>query len=93
MACIFLEFVDGKGFPVNLLPSPKPLPSAYKEPIDRAMFDSVLHVVQYKPSSGSATKSPGLKCFSENRSNIRKSCSVWSRLDCSTLYCVVLAVC
>ncbi|ELT88148.1 hypothetical protein CAPTEDRAFT_222074 [Capitella teleta] len=44
IACVLLSFVDGCGNPVVLLSSPKPSPSAYKEPLDAAMFDSLVHV-------------------------------------------------
>jgi len=57
LACIFLAFVDGKGRPVQLLPSPKPLPDAFIEPIDRSMFESLLQVVEFHGSA--AGKSPG----------------------------------
>ena len=59
LACIFLAFVDGKGLPVQLLPSPKPSPNAFTEPFDRSMFDSLLQIIEFKPSCGPAAKSPG----------------------------------
>jgi len=60
LACIFLAFIDGKGEPVQLLPSPKPSPDAFNEPIDRSMFDSLLQIVEFKPPCGpTAAKSPG----------------------------------
>jgi len=60
LACIFLAFVDGKGQPVQLLPSPKPSPNAFTEPIDRSVFDSLLQVIEFKPPFGpAAAKSPG----------------------------------
>jgi len=60
LACVFLAFVDGKGQSVHLLPSQKPSPSAFMEPIDRSMFDSLLQIVEFKPPYGpAAAKSPG----------------------------------
>ena len=60
LACIFLAFVDGKGQSVQLLPSPKPSPNAFTEPIDRSMFDSLLQIVEFKQPRGSAAaRSPG----------------------------------
>ena len=60
LACIFLAFIDGKGQPVQLLPSPKPSPNAFTEPIDRSMFDSLLQIVEFKqPHGPAASKSPG----------------------------------
>jgi hypothetical protein len=56
VACILLSFVDGCGNPVHLLNSPKPSPSAYKEPLDAAMFESLVHVEQYVESG---RKGPG----------------------------------
>jgi len=60
LACVFLAFVDGKGQPVQLLPSPKPSANAFTEPIDRSMFDSLLQIVEFKqPRASASAKSPG----------------------------------
>lgn len=60
LACIFLAFIDGKGHSVQLLPSPRPSPNAFTEPIDRSMFDSLLQIIEFKPLCGpAADRSPG----------------------------------
>ena len=57
IACLHLKFVDGRGNPIQLISSPKPSPHAYKDMIDKHMFDGMVQTSLYEVKPGS--RSPG----------------------------------
>ncbi len=57
IACIRLLFVDGRGTPVQLMPTAKPSPHAYKDILEKNMFEGMVHTNLYQLKPGS--RSPG----------------------------------
>ena len=52
-----MQFVDGRGNPIQLLSGPKPSPHSYKDPLDRSDFEKLVKTSIYQITVG--TKKPG----------------------------------
>ena len=62
IACLHLKFVDGRGNSIQLISSPKPSLHAYKDVMDKQMFDGMVQTALYEVKAGS--RSPGkLTCI------------------------------
>ena len=59
IACLHLKFVDGRGNPIQLIPTARPSPRAYRDVMDKHMFEGMVQTNLYHVKPGS--RSPGEK--------------------------------